>query len=170
MFKPAHKHELKDSELDKAQGTLMFITEKRDGTIKARTVYDGRASREWLSKEDTRSPTVSLEGLMLSMCIDASEERDIMTADVPNAFVQTDMPDTNPGDDRVIMKIEGILADMLVEIAPEIYSPYAVKERGRTVLYLIVLKAIYGQLFERPALVLGIQKGLGIHWFCFQSL
>ena len=104
---------------------------------------------------------------MLTMCIDAKEERDIMTADVPNAFVQTDMPDTDPGDDRVIMKIEGILADMLVEIAPETYSPYAVKERGRTVLYLIVLKAIYGQLLSALLWYMAFRKDLESIGFVF---
>ena len=86
----------------------MFFTEKHDGKIKAQTVYNGKPTRECMSKEDTRSPTVSSEGLMLTMCVDAREGRYIMAADIPNAFVQTDILETDPGEDRIIMKIQGI--------------------------------------------------------------
>ena len=90
-FKPVDPKNLTESELQKAQQALTFVTEKRDGTIKARTVYDGSKTRDYLSKQDTKSPTVSLEGLMLSMCIDAAEGRDVMTCDIPNAFIQADI-------------------------------------------------------------------------------
>ena len=127
VFKPVHKQDLSDGEIRHAQGTLLYVTEKRDGTIKGRAVYNGAKTRDWLSKEDTRSPTVSLEGLMLTMCVDAKEGRDVLTADIPNAFVQTDMPEPDPGEERVIMKVEGVLAEMLVEIAPETYSEFLVR-------------------------------------------
>ena len=167
VFKPVHVSDLTESEKAKAQGSLMFITEKRDGKIKARTVYNGKPTREWMSKEDTRSPTVSLEGLMLTMCVDAKEGRDIMTADVPNAFVQTDMPETDPGDDRVIMKVQGILAEMLVQISPETYSEYLITENGKPTLYLIVLKAIYGQLVCSLLWYLHFRKDLESIGFVF---
>ena len=167
VFRPEHVSNLSKSEISKAQGSLMFITEKRDGKIKARTVYNGKPTREWMSKEDTRSPTVSLEGLMLTMCVDAKEGRDIMTADVPNAFVQTDMPETDPGDDRVIMKVQGILAEMLVEISPETYSEYLITENGKPTLYLIVLKAIYGQLVCSLLWYLHFRKDLESVGFVF---
>ena len=44
------------------------------------------------------------------------------------------------------MKIVGELVDYLIEIAPETYSKYVVKERHRKVLYVVVLKAIHGTL------------------------
>ena len=78
--------------------------------------------------------------------IDAKEERDIMLADVPNAFIQTSMPPVEEGADRVIMKITGVLVDLLVQIAPEIYADYVVFDNGRKVLYTEVLKALYGIL------------------------
>ena len=70
----------------------MFLTEKRDGTMKSRMVYNGKPTREWLSKEDSASPTVSLESLFLTSSIDAKEGRDVMTCDIPNAFIQATMP------------------------------------------------------------------------------
>ena len=44
------------------------------------------------------------------------------------------------------MKIVGELVDYLIEIAPETYTKYVVKENDKNVLYVVVLKAIYGML------------------------
>ena len=76
----------------KAVEALMFLTQKRDGTIKARQVYNGKPTREWILKEDRASPTVGIESLFLLAVIDCKEGRDIMSADLPNAFIQTPMP------------------------------------------------------------------------------
>ena len=63
---------------------------------------------------------------MLTAAIDAYEGHDVMTADVPNAFIQTGVLEPQDGEDCIIMKITGVLVDYLVEIAPEIYGPYVV--------------------------------------------
>jgi hypothetical protein len=114
--------------------------------VKARCVYNGKPTREWLSREDSSSPTAALESIMLTAVIDAYEGRDVMTCDIPNAFIQALMPETKTGDERVIMKITGVLVDMLVEINPQLYGPYVVYEKSRKVLYVRVLRAIYGML------------------------
>jgi hypothetical protein len=44
------------------------------------------------------------------------------------------------------MKITGVLVDMLVDINPELYGPAVVLENGKKVLYVEVLKAIFGML------------------------
>ena len=54
---------------------LMFLREKRDGTIKARGCVDGRPQRLYTNKEDTSLPTISIEAMMLSCVIDAKENR-----------------------------------------------------------------------------------------------
>jgi hypothetical protein len=135
-----------EQEMKRAIEVIVFLTEKRDNTVKGRLVYNGRPTREWLSREDSASPTVSSESIMLTAIVDAKEERDNMTADVPNAFIQTTMPDPKEGEDRIIMKITGVLVDLLVETAPEVYGPYVVFENGKKVLYVQVLKALYGML------------------------
>jgi len=66
-----------------------------------------------------------------------------MTADIPNAFVQTD---TDQSGEKIIMKIRGELVDILVEVSPEIYSNYVVQEKGQSVLYVQMLKALYGMM------------------------
>ena len=50
---------------------LMILTEKRDSTIKGRMVYNGKPTREWLSREDSASPTAALESKMLTAVIEA---------------------------------------------------------------------------------------------------
>ena len=145
-FQPVSISELTPEEKRKAQEALLFLTEKRDKSIKGRLVYNGKPSREWLSKEDSASPTVSLESIFLLAVIDAKERRDVMSADIPNAFIQTSMPPVEEGQERVIMKITGVLVDLLVEMAPDIYAKHVVYENGRKVLYVQVLKALYGML------------------------
>ena len=44
------------------------------------------------------------------------------------------------------MKICGKLAELLVEMEPEVYGPFLIQESGGKVLYVKVLKAIYGML------------------------
>ena len=69
-----------------------------------------------------------------------------MVCDVPNAFIQANLPNADVPGDRVIMKITGSLIDILVKMAPSEYGPYVVMENGKRVLYLQVLKALYGML------------------------
>jgi hypothetical protein len=83
----------------KAQQALMFLEEKRDGTVKGRMVYNGKPTREWLLREDSASLTAALESIMLAAVIDANEERDVMTCDIPNAFIQALMPEVKDGDE-----------------------------------------------------------------------
>ena len=78
----------------------------------------------------------------LTAIIDAMEGRDVMSADIPNAFIQTPMPAAKKGE-RVIT---GVLVDLLVAIAPETYGPYVVFESRKKVLYVELLTAMYGQL------------------------
>ena len=47
-----------------------------------------------------------------------------MTADIPNAFIQAELPNLGPDDERVIMKITGVLVELLVNMSPEVYGPY----------------------------------------------
>ena len=145
-FEPISISDLTPSERSKAQEALMFLTKKRDKSIKGRMVYNGKPTRLWLSREDSASPTVANESLLLTATIDAKENRDIMTNDLPNAFIQTLIPEPKEGEERVIMKITGVLVDMLTKLAPETYANYVVFEKGNKVLYVIVKRAIYGML------------------------
>ena len=145
-FNPILVSELSEKEKKKALEALMFLTEKRDGSVKGRMVANGKPTRDWHTREEAASPTASLESIFLTAAIDAKEGRDVMTADIPNAFIQASIPALKPGEDRVIMKLTGLLLDLLVEQAPQLYGPYVVMENGKRVLYLEVLRALYGML------------------------
>ena len=83
-----------------------------------------------------------------------------MSADVPNAFIQTEMPEIKQGEERVMMKITGVLVDMLIQLDPQLYGPHVVYEKGRKVLYVQVLRAIYGMLTASLLWYLKFKKDL----------
>ena len=83
---------------------------------------------------------MAIESVMLSAVIDANEERDVVTLDIPGAFMQADI------DDVVHVKLEGEIAEMLVKLDPKMYRKYVKNEHGKTVLYVELLKALYGTL------------------------
>ncbi len=69
-------------------------------------------------KEDTNSPTISAEAVMLTCVVDANENRDVAIVDIPNAFVKTVVEDEK---DRASICIRGPLVNILVTIAPDVY-------------------------------------------------
>ena len=99
-----------------------------------------------MSKEESSSPTVSIPALFMTAAIEAHEDRDVATCDIPNAFIQTEQTEYDKDGQRYIMKIRGKLAELLVEMEPEVYGPFLIQESGGKVLYVKVLKAIYGML------------------------
>ena len=123
----------------------MILTRKRCGTVKGRLAYNGKKMRDWISKEDKSSPTVLNESIMLTSAVDAYEQRDVMTCDIPNAFIQTEAPRKDKGE-RIIMKVRGRLVDWLIELDPVGFERFVVIENGQKVLYLLILCAIYGML------------------------
>jgi hypothetical protein len=44
------------------------------------------------------------------------------------------------------MKITGVLVNLIVEMAPETYGPYVTQEGGSRVIYVQVIRALYGML------------------------
>jgi hypothetical protein len=93
-----------------------------------------------MSKEETSSPTVATEALILTCVIDAMEGRDAATCDIPGAFMQSDMKG------KVVMKLKGVMAKVILKINPQKYTKHVVKENGKDVIYVILQKALYGTL------------------------
>ena len=123
-----------------ALGYLMFLKRKRSGKIKARGCADGRPQWAYIPQEDARAPTVSMEAVFMTAVIDAMENRTVAVVDIPGAFMQADM---DPG---VYMRIEGAMAELLMEIDYDMYHPHMVMEKGKPVIYVELLKALYGTL------------------------
>ena len=53
--------------------TNAFIIEKSGGVVKARSVAVGSKQRLWMNKEETASPTVSLEAILPTCVMGAFE-------------------------------------------------------------------------------------------------
>ena len=51
--------------------------------------------------------------MLATSVIESNQERHVTSMDIPNAFVQTNVPQ---GDERIIMNFRGVLVDMLLDI------------------------------------------------------
>lgn len=138
-YKPRLYDSLTQLERKRALRAITLIKEKRCGTIKGRTVANGKDQRDYINREESTSPTVSTEALFLSIAIDAMEKRDVATADVEGDFLKADMTDV------VIMFYEGDMVDHMVAANPERYEKYVcITPNGKKRLYVQLLKALYG--------------------------
>jgi hypothetical protein len=72
--------------------------------------------------------------------INATKHRDVATCDIPYTFMQSKM------EGKVIMKLEGVMAEIIQKIDPGQYKKHTVYKRGKPVIYVILLKALYGTL------------------------
>ena len=97
-------------------------------------VYDGKPTRDWIQHEDMMSPTAALESIVLTALIDTNEQRDVRTCDIPNAFIQAEMPEVKQGQNRVMMKITGVLVDLLTKVDPSTFGPKVVFENKKRVI------------------------------------
>ena len=77
----------------------------------------------------------------MTSLIEAKEKRDVAVADIPGAYLHADV------DEKIIVRFDGTMAEMLVRIDPKIYKPYVqVDRKGQPVLYAQLKKALYGCL------------------------
>eukprot|EP00934_Nitzschia_sp_Nitz4_P001751 Nitzschia sp. Nitz4//scaffold498_size9664//8500//9573//NITZ4_009089-RA/size9664-processed-gene-0.2-mRNA-1//1//CDS//3329553090//1751//frame0 len=117
----------------------MFLKRKRSGKVKARGCADGRSQREYTNREDATSPTVANESVFITAVVDGAENREVAVIDVPGAFMQADM------DETVHIRLTEVIVDILLEIDP-MYQKFVCHEKGRKVIYVKLLKALYGTL------------------------
>jgi hypothetical protein len=121
---------------------LMFLKRKRCGKIKARGCADGRPQREYISKDESSSPTVSIYALMTSCLMDAIEGRKVATCDIPGAFLQADWP----AERDCYLKFEGAMVSMICDIDPKYKKNIVYGKNGRKYVYAKLTKAVYGTL------------------------
>ena len=140
VMQPVDRKDLSPSQKKEALGYLMFLKKKRCGAIKGRGCADGRKQRAYITKEESTSPTVSTEAAFLTAVVDAWENRKVAVLDVPGAFMQVEM------DELVHVRFEGEMVDKLLEIDHDLYAGYVTVENGKKVMYVELLKALYGTL------------------------
>ena len=83
---------------------------------------------------------VSTEAVFLIAVIDAMEGRNVVVVDVPGAFMQADI------DQLVHVRFTRAMVTLLLEIDYEMYKDYVIVEKGEQVMYMELLKALYGTL------------------------
>ena len=137
VFEPIMATTLSKQQKLDALRAINLIKEKRCGKLKGRTCADGRSQRGKYSKEQTASPTVSTDELMLSLMIDALEQRDVATADVVGAYLLAYMKDF------VVLKLTRAAVNIMCK-ANSKYENFLTMEHGKRVLYLRLQKALYG--------------------------
>jgi hypothetical protein len=140
VFEPLEAERLTKEEREKALTSLIFLKEKQNGDVKARSCANGSVQREHVAKEEAAAPTVCLESVFATATIDAKERRKVVTIDIPGAFLHAD------NEDFVIMKMNGTLVELMVKTDPKLYRKYFVLEKGRQVFYLRLQKALYGMM------------------------
>ncbi len=124
----------------KALTLLIFLKERQDGNVKARSCANRSVQREHLAKEEAAAPTVALESVFVTATIDAKEKQKVVRIDITGAFLHTD------NEDYVDMKMNGLLAELMVKTDPKIYQKYVTIEKGRQVLYLHLQNELYGMM------------------------
>jgi hypothetical protein len=140
-FRPRDPRALTRDDCRNALTLLMFLTEKRTGEVKARACANGSVQRKHVAKEEVAAPTVTSKAIFIQSTIYANENRDVATCDIPGAFLQADNPDF------VLMRLDGILAERMVKIAPKLYRKYVtMNAKGKSVLYVQLEKAVYGMM------------------------
>jgi hypothetical protein len=143
VVSPIHPSKMTSEDIKRSLPYLMFLKRKRCGKIKARGCADGRPQRDFISRDEASSPTVSLYAIILTALVDAIERRHVVTCDIPGAFLQTDMPKG----ENVYIRITGSMAELLLRTNPEKYGPHIITTRkGKKILYARANKAIYGTL------------------------
>lgn len=124
-----------------ALASLIFLKEKSNGEIKSRTCINGAPQRAYIKKEDVASPTASTDSVFMVGAINAHENRDVITADLPGAFLNT------VTDELVFMVLKGELCELMVRVNPKIYRRYVTTDKkGTPILYVQLYKSMYGLL------------------------
>jgi hypothetical protein len=93
------------------------------------------------AKQDTTPPKVAMKLVFITTVIEAHEGRNVACFDIPGAFLHADI------DKDITMVLKGRLAELMVQVAPNLYRKYiTVDRKGTAILYVKMQKALYGLL------------------------
>ena len=137
---PVKYEDLSENAKKKVMEAVNLVKKKRNGIMKARSCLNGSTQKKFLKElESFASPTVCLESILMTLGIDIYEERDVAIFDVPGAYLHAIMPE----DREIVMVLRGKFVDIMCEVDPS-YNEYVKYVKGKKVLYLRVLRALYG--------------------------
>lgn len=84
---------------------------------------------------------MSLESIITTLVTDAYEGRLTAIADAPGAYLHAQIPK----DKQLLLRIKGQFVDIMCKVDPE-YGKHVRYKKGAKVIYLRILRAIYGLL------------------------
>jgi hypothetical protein len=132
VYTPVHAHELTREQKVQALESLIFLTKKRCGRIKARACANGSKQRNYIPKADS---------VFITSAIEEHKGREVITMDIPGAFLHAET------DEEIHMLLRGQLAELMVKIDPKLYRPYITKNgRGESIMFVKMQKAMYGMM------------------------
>ena len=140
VIQPVDPSTITAEEMKQALEAVNLIKQKRCGKIKMRSCANGSEQWKYMKEgESVASPTLQLEALFLSLIIDVFEGRDVAIFDIPGAYLHAEMPE----DKIVLMRFRGQFVDIMCQVNPE-HKKNVIYENGKKVLYVRVVRAIYG--------------------------
>jgi hypothetical protein len=81
---------------------------------------------------------VKTDSVIVTSVIDAAEGRKVAVYDISGAFLHAELPDI------VHLKLNGDLAGLLIHVAPDVYARFKIMENEKDVIYLPLIRALYG--------------------------
>jgi hypothetical protein len=95
----------------------MLLREKRDSSVKGHMCANGRKQKDdtWL-KQETTLPTVATEPVFITAVIDMHKGHKVICFNIPGAFLHEDV------DEDIVMVLKGRLAELMVQVPPNLYS------------------------------------------------
>ena len=121
---------------------------------------NGAPHSKFIPREEEKSETINLEFILVTMVIDAYEDRNVSTFGVPGAYLQTDLPK----DKFTLLLLEGKFVYIMRDINTQ-YKQHIRFKDGRKIFYLRILRAIYGVIKPDTLwyeLYVSILKDMGI--------
>ncbi len=109
---------LDEEEKKGALSLLIILKEKWNGDVKAQSCASGSVQQNHVAKEEVALPTVGLESVFATAAIDAKENREAVTINIPGAFLHA----TNK--DYVVIQMNRTLAKLMAKTNPNLYQKY----------------------------------------------
>ena len=105
--------------------------------MKGRIFTNGAPHCKFVPREEAKSPTITLEGLLSTIVIDSYEDRKVETFIVPGSYLHTDMPKEK----FMLLLLGGKFVDVMCYINPD-YKQHVRFKDGRKTLHLRIIKAM----------------------------
>ena len=98
---------------------------------------DGSPQRDYIPKEVSSSPAFGTASLFLTLIVDATKCRHVVTADIVGTYLNVLM------ETFILMSIDGSMVDFLVGSNKSKYAPFVTKVFGKRAIYLRLKRSLY---------------------------